>query len=1562
MSPPKEVIENIRKIGFGIGLDTQELPEEVQAHIEASKKFKKDATRLAKEINTKKPHFIPELIQNAEDNDYDKRIKPRIKFIILHDILVIQNNEKGFNEENVWALCGIGGTTKTNKTLGYIGEKGIGFKSVFMVSNEPHIYSNGFQFEFKYDKNNPVSIIIPYWVDSIPDLVDLTETNIVLLLKEGVKEEIRAYFEKINPSFLLFLRKLKTIDILDTTQDKHKIIERYDHGAKVRIEYGERISNWRLVRKILQVPEHVEEERRKDIRETEIILAFPLNDDETANATKEQDVFAFLPIRKYGFKFIIQADFILPISREDIIKDKEWNKWLRNSVLFAFLDAVEDFKADEKLRYTFYNYIPLDEEVKDDFFLPVVEQIYAKLQNTECVLTDTEQWKKPSDILIADERERKLIPEEDLQNFLGKAYLSNGIKAKRAILRRLGIQEFSFEVLIKCLENTEWIEKQSDEWFVNLYEYLCKQELTADRLECLNEQNIIKLENGNLTSLKEGTVFFPFDKKGKGYGFENELRIISKNTIKPTVNREISDFLKKLGVQVSHPYEIIENHILPIYEDERWKEKDDATLLGYVRYVKDNIGRRYEKESDRRLNAKKKSWETKEDPLKRLKESLFIQIVKITPEENNWCAHPEYIYLPKIYGNENDLEKLFEGIDANFVHPCYIEDIFRESEERKKYLRDKIKGNGKKWKKNRKKYAEDLIEEEIKKVEEERDKKIKEWSDFFLKIGMNSGFKEEVIDYSETYLDYEMRRKLRRGSNDYTAEEITDYKLIPLREILTDLENLHSQKKAKLLLFLLINQCINQWGILSQHSKLLYKWKYYDWHYEYADATWVHLLKTSSWLPTTQGTLAKPSDVFLDIPEIRDTLGDVVPYLAIEIKNKDFIKAFGFLDAIGINTKTNAEGILNYLKILVEEKSNEKSKFERLYEFMNEHFGDDKEAIKNAFSENALIFIPNTGKKFFTSHEVLWKDESDIFGENRGYLEKHYKLKSFFVEKLGISEKSSPKDYSSVLIDLSQKQKKKIDKNDEKIILKIYKELNEHLNPEKVETPISEEEWWKGFIERYIFWTDKKKFWKNGGDLFINDNQELYDLFEDNHTIAFLKLPKNYHPKIQYFIEAVGISYLSKAVQKLPIDEAEKRPEQSLTDQIQNFAPYILRYIYQEEYNTYEKLKKEDVLTQLKSLICYSVKSLQVKYILNGQSVFAKKIAHLYNGNLYIQRDHLDVDYLAVELSKRFGELRGLDDFLISLFDKKTEDKIQNLLRAKGIQELPEDEREWLGIERHISAEEEALEEKEEKKAEKEERTIETHPPEIHSPSSQTESEVRPEMPEAQLPESAQDQEILSTKKGIASVKEPTSEEESMSSKKKRRPEEDIEKATRSGEETSSSELPAIKTSPPGTPIRNREKVITEIQKRDPEPANWVKESYGYHCQICLSREKPEILTYNKSYAGPEANRKSIMEAHHIKEVRNGGHDYSGNYLSLCKHHHKLLHTLNLSLDDVKDSLSSVVDKDVVWPNGEIVRWKMLTLSNEFVEGNQTIQIVINQEHLEKVKEYLDIIYTNNSK
>ncbi len=1285
MSSPEEVIENIREKMFGIGLDTENLPRNIREHIEENKKFREAASRLASEIYTRKPHFIFELIQNAEDNDYEKSAEPKIKFIIESNGLVIQNNEKGFNEKNVRALCGIGGSTKA-KALGFIGEKGIGFKSVFMVTDEPQIYSNGFQFMFKHDKENHASIIIPHWVNEIPDFVDTAQTNIVLPLKPDVKSEISQYIDQIHPSLLLFLRKLKIVEIENEIQYKHEKIERHDYDTRVEIERGKKKSYWRIIKKPLEIPNHVEEERRKDIPETEIILAFPLNEDETADTSNEQSVFAFLPIRRYGFKFIIQADFLLPVSREDIIKDNEWNKWLRDSIATVFLDAVNEFKADKKLRYTFYNYLPLEEEVKDDFFLPVVGEIHETLQNTECILTETNLWKKPSDVLIGDEEIRKLVSNEDLKNFFGKEYLSTEIKPTQ-ILRKLGVEKFSIYNLIKCLENTEWIKKQNDDWFAFLYEYLSKQQLSDAHLEQLKGLDIIRLENEELTSIKEEAIFFPLDKKGKGYGFEDELRIINRDVIDIISEREsqekdkILEFLKKLGIQPSNPYEIIEKHILPIYKNDEWKQKDSATLLGYVKYIKENI----------------KAYEKKGYSLWK----LLIHVDK--PAEGTiGYEHPKDIYLPKIYGNENDLETLFEDIDVNFVHSCYIEDILKEFNEKINSLKSKLEGRKRKRRKKHKKNVK-KIEKQIKRSEQQRDDKIKEWRDFFIELGVNTSLIVKIdpktVAYRDTYYadDEVTRRKILTREKEETVWKDcdwkdTDYRGYYIRDdwiskdfdrIIEELEKRNEDAKSDICKQL-VSIIDANWENFKKYKSCTYYYRYYaqqGWSSEETPSTFLLSLQKEGWLPTTQNTLAKPSQIFLNKPWILEVLGDTVPYLAVEIKNGDFIKT------LGINTEASVKNVLNYLKALVEQGCDDKSKFNKLYEFLNRHFDEDRGSIKQTLSANPLIYIPDTGNKFFTIHNVIWKDVSDIFGENRGYLKRHYHpdLKYFFVEKLGVSEKPLPKDYADVLVDLSQKEK--IISEDEPLILKIYEELNYHLNPDNVEENISEEDWWNEFIAKSIFFTENKEFRRNDGDIFINDNQERYNLFKDDKNIAFLLLPQGYHPeKIKFFIVSTGLGYLSKTVRIIPnFDESSCTKHETRTKRVRESLPYILRYLYWKENTEYESLREKGLFEKITNLEVYSVDKVQVKYVLQIHedgiiSTTDTQPCLLHENKLYIAKGFANnMDYVAIELPKIFGEIKGLDDFIIAIFEKQTEDKIENLMSAKGIQELPKNERSVLG-------------------------------------------------------------------------------------------------------------------------------------------------------------------------------------------------------------------------------------------------------------------------------------------
>ena len=69
--------------------------------------------------------------RNANDNIYLENVEPTLTFILQDFGIIVLNNEQGFSAQNIKALCDVGNSTKKGSNAGYIGKKGIGFKSVF---------------------------------------------------------------------------------------------------------------------------------------------------------------------------------------------------------------------------------------------------------------------------------------------------------------------------------------------------------------------------------------------------------------------------------------------------------------------------------------------------------------------------------------------------------------------------------------------------------------------------------------------------------------------------------------------------------------------------------------------------------------------------------------------------------------------------------------------------------------------------------------------------------------------------------------------------------------------------------------------------------------------------------------------------------------------------------------------------------------------------------------------------------------------------------------------------------------------------------------------------------------------------------------------------------------------------------------------------------------------------------------------------------------------------------------------------------------------------------------
>jgi hypothetical protein len=235
--------------------------------------------------------------------------------------VTIECNEDGFTHENLKAICAIGKSSKVG-TQGYIGEKGIGFKSVFMAAWKVHIQSNDFSFSFIHRLGDSgLGMVTPIWQETDEVLGDCL-TRITLFLHEGddgaadvrYHKNITQQLEQLQDTILLFLRKLRKIKITlyDENGDMDSQTTYSLHGINPATIRKTSIGG-AAVEKKYHITKHLAKNLPKSEARTyaddknrtdstsEVVLAFPLTKMSVPIVETSQDVFAFLPMRPMGF-------------------------------------------------------------------------------------------------------------------------------------------------------------------------------------------------------------------------------------------------------------------------------------------------------------------------------------------------------------------------------------------------------------------------------------------------------------------------------------------------------------------------------------------------------------------------------------------------------------------------------------------------------------------------------------------------------------------------------------------------------------------------------------------------------------------------------------------------------------------------------------------------------------------------------------------------------------------------------------------------------------------------------------------------------------------------------------------------------------------------------------------------------------------------------------------------------------------------------------------------------------------------------------------------------------
>ncbi|KAE8447535.1 hypothetical protein EG329_010665 [Mollisiaceae sp. DMI_Dod_QoI] len=328
---------------------------------------------IARDIYSRKSRFILELIQNAEDCEYNyTRNPPSMSFEVTPEKIIVEYNEDGFVENDVRQICHTGKSWKKEKP-GYVGEKGIGFKSVFQIASRVQIQSNAFSFSFDYSggpsSEEKLGIITPIPGDDFVPENERPLTRMILTLNNNISyEELVSHFTTIPESLLLFLSKLKELKVTihfpdqgrTTTTTFHKEVQAagVTRISKL-VEGSDGGGEWRYHVTKTPVSDLPDEEARPGINECEIVLAFQVDEDDCPRMHNQYDIYTFLPVCRVGFNFLIQADFLLQASREEVIVDSLWNNAIINHIAKAFCNAMLNFCGRNSLRFRWMRYLPV---------------------------------------------------------------------------------------------------------------------------------------------------------------------------------------------------------------------------------------------------------------------------------------------------------------------------------------------------------------------------------------------------------------------------------------------------------------------------------------------------------------------------------------------------------------------------------------------------------------------------------------------------------------------------------------------------------------------------------------------------------------------------------------------------------------------------------------------------------------------------------------------------------------------------------------------------------------------------------------------------------------------------------------------------------------------------------------------------------------------------------------------------------------------------------------------------------------------------------------------------
>lgn len=603
--------------------------------------------KLAAGLYDDRTHFIFELMQNAEDaigRRGDWHGSRKVSFTLNPTRLTLSHYGKPFDEADVRSVCDIAESTKNESAIGRFG---LGFKSVYTVTDLPEIHSGDEDFAIE-------NYVFPQRLERSARAAD--ETRIILPLKpedRSAAQDITTGFRNLGPGALLFLRHIDEINwsveggasgfYLRNTPEPLgpnvqciTVIGKEDDRPEVD-------QNWLVFHRDVFSAE------QKKVGRVEIAfsLVAAVKDAPsrwTVQPLAKSPLVVFFPtVVESHLGFLVQGPYRTTPSRDNIPPGEPWNQHLVKETSNLLVEAMSWMRDNEMLDVSALRCLPLDREKfpENSRFAPMFDAIRQVFREDALLPTFDGRYVTAHQAKLARTQElRELFSPEQVAALFGPdvaAWISGDITQDKApeirqyLMRELDIDEITPTKLVPSLTKS-FLVTQSDEWVLRLYEFLSGQEKALRRH--LDTVPLIRLDDGTHVVAREN---------GKAKAFLPSAIATSFPTMRRAVcaTPEARLFLSSLGITEPDPVDDVIWNLLPKYQQEEVDVGDNAYAADIER-----ISAAFSTDSTAQ----------KEKLRSALRNSTFVMVVD-TGDGKAYAAKPGDVYIAT-----DRLQQLFAGV------------------------------------------------------------------------------------------------------------------------------------------------------------------------------------------------------------------------------------------------------------------------------------------------------------------------------------------------------------------------------------------------------------------------------------------------------------------------------------------------------------------------------------------------------------------------------------------------------------------------------------------------------------------------------------------------------------------------------------------------------------------------------------------------------------------------------------------------------------------------------------------------------------------------------------